>query len=248
MALRRCLRRCAAGIPPPPPPRPSSLRLQSPATPPAATYVRSNLHKALAAAGGQQQPELVFSCFWRYCDRFEPSVVELDASLNALVKCNRDAWSSQQFGGCEGNAALTDKDILRLLGYIEQLLPTTSAGGTDAQRYLTTFAWALASLAHWQPKLSPEVLKRLAAIFEVILEMVEPLLESFDCRHLAMMSWAMARAHLGTPVLFQRMGDMTLKMSSRLGPTELARLVSAFARAKQRHRWLQEAPRMALRE
>eukprot|EP00913_Durusdinium_trenchii_P018899 g17759.t1 len=109
----------------------------------AATF-SSNLHKALAAAGGQQQPELVFSCFWR----------------NMAL-------------GCEGNAALTDKDILRLLGYIEQLLPTTSAGGTDAQRYLTTFAWERGPRregARPPPKLSPEVLKRLAAIFEVILE------------------------------------------------------------------------------
>ena len=43
----------------------------------------------LAAAGQQQQVSAVFNSFWRYAERFQPDHVDLDAALNALVKCTR---------------------------------------------------------------------------------------------------------------------------------------------------------------
>lgn len=43
----------------------------------------------LMTAGQQQQPSAIFSCLWRYADRFQPTDMDLDAALNALAKCTR---------------------------------------------------------------------------------------------------------------------------------------------------------------
>ena len=48
-----------------------------------------NPQQDLMTAGQRQQPSAIFSCLWRYAERFQPTAVDLDAALNALAKCTR---------------------------------------------------------------------------------------------------------------------------------------------------------------
>ena len=110
-------------VPPPPRSPPLSPPLSQHSKPAAPSYLRTALHREVASHAAAQRPHAIFKTLWRHADRFQPEVIEVDACLNSLVKCNAESWSSQRFAGrTRGNVALESEDVLRLLSYVKPAL------------------------------------------------------------------------------------------------------------------------------
>ncbi|CAJ1412994.1 unnamed protein product, partial [Effrenium voratum] len=226
---RRCLRLAVVAPPPPSPPPVKAIPTN---------YVSSAFHKELAGLSAKQQPALVFAALRRFEGSFQVKVEDLDAGLHALARCNRDSWTSAANcgggGGLGGNEALGDAELQRLLGLLEQKLPSLG----HETRYLATTSWALASLSQWQPQLSPKALQRMNAIFAQCEDLASSRLASFQPNNLSMLAWAFARAGVGTKDLFQRIGDESLKRLDQLQAREISNLTWSFAKTKLSHQLL----------
>ena len=113
---------------PPPPPPPSPPSPPSTSSPQSnkteiPSYLRAALHKEVASYAAAQRPREIFRALFRHLKSFQPEMMDVDACLNSLVKCNTQSWSSQKFAGKDrGNVALSTADILQLLGYVQPAL------------------------------------------------------------------------------------------------------------------------------
>ena len=116
--------------PPPsstPSPLPQSL---IPTAPPAGlgktpvpSYLRAALHREVASHAAAQRPQAIFETLWRYVDRFQPELMDLDACLHSLVKCNTESWSWQKFARkAKGKVVLHNEDLLRLFSHLQREL------------------------------------------------------------------------------------------------------------------------------
>ncbi|CAE7454005.1 rha-1 [Symbiodinium sp. CCMP2592] len=243
--------------PAPPPSAPSPLP-QSPisSTPPAGsgktpvpTYLRAALHREVASHAAAQRPQAIFETLWRYVDRFQPELMDLDACLHSLVKCNTESWSWQKFARkARGKVVIRTEDLVRLLSHLERELLHEHGNGSDITRSLATSAWALASLSRWQPAVSREALQQMRPIFTLIEDLAKPLFPSFALNNLSMLAWGFARSGLGTKELFDSFGHAALVRQHQLSARDLANLTWSFAAAKLSHELLKQVPALVLED
>ncbi|CAE8718246.1 unnamed protein product, partial [Polarella glacialis] len=223
-------------------------------------YLSSALHRELGVAGGKGSPSAVFAAFGRYCEMFQPDMADVDACLNALAKCNQDTWqqtsvfADRNEGKQHHLPGLDGSKLLHLLEHLDKALSRALAsvqtgGGQDLSRQLASTAWALASLARWQPPLPAEVTALLPGLFARIEDTAGPLIRDwFEPHNLSLLAWALARAGVGAISLFRNIGNAALERIDQLGPKEFANLTWAFATVKLKHDFLGQVSERILAE
>eukprot|EP00435_Cladocopium_sp_Y103_P015727 s870_g3.t2 len=170
----------------------------APPRPKAPNYVQNALHKDLLTAVQRQQPGRVLASWARYVDHVaQPDAVDVDATLNALLKSRRwNQWVSPSTGvqedGQTGSSELEENELQPLLS-LPLCIPAansdtdetstntdgdvnTTSGYTwrdfcnisvDASRRIGNLAWALASL-HGESR--QELKARVRPLFEKLQE------------------------------------------------------------------------------